>query len=127
MERTIICSNQAPGAVGPYSQAVSTGGLIFCSGQIPFDPATGLFVEGGIEAQTRQCLDNLSAVLTEAGGSLESAVKVQIYLTDMSKFGAVNTVYAKYFSDKPPARLCVEVAALPKGALIEIEAIGIVL
>lgn len=127
MERNIIFTEDAPAAVGPYSQAVSTGGLIFCSGQIPIDPATGAFVEGGVQEQAKQCLDNLSAVLKAAGGSLETAVKVQIYLTDMGDFGAVNEIYADYFTEEPPARACVEVSALPKGALVEIEAVGIVL
>jgi len=127
MERNIIFTEDAPAAVGPYSQAVATGGLIFCSGQIPIDPATGAFVEGGVQEQAKQCLDNLSAVLKAAGGSLETAVKVQIYLTDMGDFGAVNEIYADYFTAEPPARACVEVSALPKGALVEIEAIGIVL
>ncbi len=127
MERNIIFTEDAPAAVGPYSQAVATGGLIFCSGQIPIDPVTGAFVEGGVQEQAKQCLDNLSAVLKAAGGSLETAVKVQIYLTDMGDFGAVNEIYADYFTDEPPARACVEVSALPKGALVEIEAIGIVL
>ncbi|MCF7933727.1 MAG: RidA family protein [Spirochaetia bacterium] len=125
MKRTIIRSDRAPGAVGPYSQAVASGGLIFCSGQIPFVPGTKEFIAGGVEEQATQCLDNLSAVLEEAGGSLATALKVTIYLTDMADFGAVNAVYAAYFTDEPPARLCVEVSALPLGARIEIDAIGI--
>ncbi len=125
MDRVIISSDSAPAAAGPYSQAVKTGNLVFCSGQIPIDPATGKFVEGGIEVQTAQCLDNLKAVLLEAGSALEQAVKVKIYLTDMGDFSIVNGIYAGYFTDEPPARLCVEVSALPLGAKVEIEAISI--
>ncbi len=126
MDRVIISSDSAPAAAGPYSQAVKTGNLVFCSGQIPIDPATGKFVEGGIEAQTTQCLENLKAVLLEAGSALEQAVKVKIYLTDMGDFATVNGIYAGYFTDEPPARLCVEVSALPLGAKVEIEAISII-
>lgn len=126
MKRDVIQTDAAPDAVGPYSQAVITGNLVFCSGQIPIDPATGEFAGSDIESQTRQCMENLKAVLEKAGSSFEKCVKMQVYLTDMADFGQVNKVYGSYFGEKPPARACVAVTALPKGARIEIEAIGIV-
>jgi 2-iminobutanoate/2-iminopropanoate deaminase len=126
MKRDVIKTDAAPGAVGPYSQAVRTGNLVFCSGQIPIDPATGEFAGSDIESQTRQCMENLKAVLEKAGSSFDNCVKMQIYLTDMGDFDQVNRVYGSYFSHEPPARACVAVAALPKGARVEIEAIGIV-
>lgn len=126
MKRDVIKTDAAPGAVGPYSQAVRTGNLVFCSGQIPIDPATGEFAGSDIESQTRQCMENLKAVLEKAGSSFDNCVKMQIYLTDMGDFGQVNRVYGSYFRHEPPARACVAVAALPKGARVEIEAIGIV-
>ena len=126
MKRDVIKTDAAPGAVGPYSQAVRTGNLVFCSGQIPIDPATGEFAGSDIESQTRQCMENLKAVLEKAGSSFDNCVKIQIYLTDMKDFGQMNRVYESYFSHEPPARACVAVAALPKGARVEIEAIGIV-
>ena len=113
----------APAAIGPYSQAVKCGTLVFCSGQIPLHPATMTIVEGGIEQQTRQVFDNLKAVAEAAGTSLQQAIKLTIFLTDLGEFATVNQVMAQYFSDPWPARATVEVAALPKGAVIEIEAI----
>ncbi len=124
MTREIISSEKAPKAVGPYSQAVRAGGFIFCSGQIPFDPETGRLVTGGIEEATERCLLNLKAVVEAAGARLEDAVRVTVYLTDMSQFGAVNEVYERFFPSEPPSRVCVEVSSLPKGAPIEISLVA---
>lgn len=124
MTRSIIQTDQAPAAIGPYSQAIVAQGLVFCSGQIPLIPASGQLAEG-IEAQTRQVMDNLAAVLAGAGSSLEKLVKTTIFLTDLADFTIVNTVYGGYFSTSPPARSTVQVAALPRGARIEIEAIAL--
>jgi 2-iminobutanoate/2-iminopropanoate deaminase len=125
MKREIIATDRAPAAVGPYSQAVRAGGFVFTAGQIPLDPATGRLVEGGIEAQTRQVLTNLSAVLQAAGTSLADVTKTTVFLTDMGDFKAMNGVYAEFFPAAPPARSTVQVAALPLGARIEIEAVAI--
>jgi 2-iminobutanoate/2-iminopropanoate deaminase len=122
-EREIETSD-APRAIGPYSQAVRAGELLFLSGQIPLDPATGELVSGGIDVQTRRVLDNLGAILHAAGGSFENVVKTTIYLVDLGEFAAVNAVYASYFTPPAPARATVQVAALPKGARVEIEAIA---
>jgi 2-iminobutanoate/2-iminopropanoate deaminase len=124
VERRPIHSDSAPKAVGPYSQAIASGGFVFSSGQIPLDPETGKLVEGGIEAQTRRVMDNLAAVLGVAGSSLDRVVKTTIYLTNLADFSAVNAVYAGYFSAAPPARSTVQVAALPLGAAIEIDVIA---
>ena len=126
MNREIIATDQAPGAVGPYSQAVRVGDFVFTAGQIPLDPATGQMVEGGIEVQTRQALTNVSAVLEAAGTSLSNVVKTTVFLADMGEFQAMNGVYAEFFPDAPPARSAVQAAALPLGARIEIETIAIV-
>ena len=121
----IIATNNAPGAIGPYSQAVKTaGGMLFVSGQIPLVPATGAVVEGGIEAQTTQVLDNLKAIVTAAGYSLADVVKTTVYITDMGNFGKVNEIYGKYFTENCPARVCVEVSTLPKDVLVEIDVIA---
>ena len=121
----IIATNNAPGAIGPYSQAVKTaGGMLFVSGQIPLVPATGTVVEGGIEAQTTQVLDNLKAIVTAAGYSLADVVKTTVYITDMGNFGKVNEIYGKYFTENCPARVCVEVSKLPKDVLVEIDVIA---
>ena len=121
----IIATNNAPGAIGPYSQAVKTaGGMLFVSGQIPLVPATGAVVEGGIEAQTTQALDNLKAIVTAAGYSLADVVKTTVYITDMGNFGKVNEIYGKYFTENCPARVCVEVSKLPKDVLVEIDVIA---
>jgi 2-iminobutanoate/2-iminopropanoate deaminase len=125
-ERTIIKTDQAPAAVGPYSQAVRIGNLVYTAGQIPLDPATGKLVEGTIEAQTRRVLENLKAVLEAAGSSLTNVVKTTVFLQDMGDFGAMNGVYAQFFGASPPARSAVEVAALPLGAEVEIEAVAFV-
>lgn len=122
--KQIIRTPRAPGAIGPYSQGVVSGGFLFLSGQIPLDPATGKLAQPDIGAQTRRCLDNLSAVLVSAGTSLSSVVKTTVYLTNLSDFPAMNAVYATYFPADPPARSTVQVAALPLGAAIEIDAIA---
>lgn len=124
-ERTIIATDQAPAAIGPYSQAITAAGLVFCSGQIPLDPASGTVVEGGIEAQARRVLDNLAAVLQAAGSSLQQIVKTTIFLADMADFAAVNTIYAEYLGSDPPARSTVQVARLPRDVRVEIEAIAL--
>lgn len=127
MERKAVATDRAPAAIGPYSQAVRAGSLVFCSGQIPLDPKTMEMVGGDdVAAQTRQVMVNLGAVLEAAGASLGGAVKATIFLTDLGDFGAVNEVYASYFTDgPPPARACVEVSALPKGAKVEIEVVAL--
>ena len=122
--RQVVATDQAPGAVGPYSQAVVAGGFAWVSGQIPLDPATGTMIEGEIEDQTRRVLDNLRAVLEAAGCRLERVVRATVYLVDMADFERVNAVYAEYFRKQPPARVCVEVSRLPKGARVEIDAVG---
>ena len=120
----VVATTNAPQAIGPYSQGIQAGGLLFVSGQIPLVPATGEMVAGGIEAQTTQVLDNLQAILTEAGASMDAAVKTTVYLKDIGDFAVVNAIYAKYFTKDCPARVCVEVSNLPKGALIEIDVIA---
>jgi 2-iminobutanoate/2-iminopropanoate deaminase len=125
MERKVVLAEGAPAPIGPYSQAVTAGDFIFCSGQIPLDPATNALVTGDITVQTRRVLDNLEAVLTAAGSSLNQAVKVTVYLKDLNDFGALNQVFAERFKAAPPARAVVEVAALPKNALIEVDLIAL--
>lgn len=125
MPREIVRTNQAPAAIGPYSQAVKIDRLVFASGQLPIDPATGEMVERDIQAQTRQALKNLGAVLQAAGASLAGAVKTVVFLDNMEDFARMNAVYAEFFGADPPARACVEVARLPKDALVEIEAIAV--
>lgn len=120
-----IETSQAPAAIGPYSQAVRAGSLTFLSGQIPLDPATGEVVAGGIEAQARQVMANLGAVLKAAGLDYASLVKTTIYLIDLGEFATVNRIYGEYFGTTPPARATVQVAALPKGVLIEIDGIAV--
>jgi 2-iminobutanoate/2-iminopropanoate deaminase len=120
-----ISTDKAPAAIGPYSQAIDSGkGLIFLSGQIPIDPATGTFAEGGIREQTRQSLLNAQAILKEAGLDLSDVVKTTVFLADMGDFAAMNEVYAQFFKEPFPARSAVAVKALPKGALVEIECIA---
>lgn len=120
-----ISTSNAPAAIGPYSQAVDSGaGLVFLSGQLPIDPATGAFPEGGIQAQTRQSLRNVQAILAAAGLSMTNVVKTTVFLADMGDFAAMNEVYATFFAEPFPARSAVAVKALPKGALIEIECIA---
>ncbi len=121
---TVIATDKAPKALGPYSQAVELGGLIFCSGQIPLT-ADGKLVDSSIEEATEQVLKNLEAVLFEAGVGMDSVVKTTIFLTDLANFDAVNKVYETYFYENPPARSTVQVSALPKGAMVEIEAMAV--
>ncbi|HEX7339190.1 MAG TPA: RidA family protein [Rhodanobacteraceae bacterium] len=126
MSKTPVSTNHAPAAIGPYSQAVKAGNTVYLSGQIPLDPATGTMVEGGIEAQARRVFDNLKAVCEAAGGSFADVVRVGIFVTDLANFGTVNTIMAEYFAQPYPARATVEVAALPKGSLVEVDAILVV-
>lgn len=119
-----IHTNQAPAAIGPYSQAIEANGMVFASGQIPIDPATGQFVEGGIKEQTRQSLLNAQAILKEAGADLSNVVKTTVLLADIADFGAMNEVYAEFFSAPYPGRSAFAVRDLPKGALVEIEMIA---
>ena len=121
--RAVISTAAAPSAIGPYSQAVKVGNTVWISGQIPLDPATMEIVSGGIEAETRQVFANLQAIADAAGGSLDSSVKINISLIDLSNFQVVNAVMAEVFNEPYPARACVQVAALPKGVQVEIEAI----
>lgn len=120
----VIHTNQAPAAIGPYSQAIEINGFIFASGQIPIDPATGEFVEGGIKEQAKQVLINASQIMKEAGVDLSHVIKTTVYLADMKDFSAVNEVYATFFKEPYPARSAVAVKELPKGALVEIECIA---
>ena len=124
MTKEIIHTDKAPAAVGPYSQAVRIGSLVFTAGQIPIDPATGKLVADDISVQTEQALKNLTAVLKAAGSSLDNVVKCTVFLKDMGEFGAMNEVYGRFFSSNPPARSAVQVAALPLDVRVEIEAIA---
>lgn len=126
MEKKIIKTDKAPGAIGPYSQAVQIGSLLYTSGQIPLDPATGEVVQGDIKLQTKRVLDNLAGVLAAAGSSFDRVVKTMVFIKDMNDFSALNEVYAEYFVNDPPARSCVEVARLPKDVKVEIELIALV-
>ena len=121
--REIVQAQGAPAAIGPYSHAVAAAGLLFCSGQIPLDPASGELVGETPAAQARRCLENLEAVCAAAGTTLQRAVRLTIYMTDLAAFAEVNEVYASFFADDPPARVTVGVAQLPKGAQVEIDAI----
>ncbi|MBR1880384.1 MAG: RidA family protein [Prevotella sp.] len=120
----VISTKKAPAAIGPYSQAIQVGNLIYTSGQIPIDPATGSFVEGGIKEQTRQSLTNIKAILTEADLSMSNVVKTTVFLADMNDFADMNAVYAEFFTEPYPARSAVAVKTLPKGALVEIEVVA---
>jgi 2-iminobutanoate/2-iminopropanoate deaminase len=124
--KEVISTENAPGAIGPYSQAVKTGNLVFCSGQIPIDPATGEFVSADVAEQTEQVLKNLSAVLEAAGSNLNNVVKTTVFLADMNDFTAMNEIYGRYFSDNKPARATVQAARLPRDARVEIECIALV-
>lgn len=123
--REIIKTESAPGAIGPYSQAVRAVGFVFASGQIPIDPKTGVFVEGGIAEQTHQVMRNIKALLEAAGSGLEAVVKTTVFLSDMGDFSAMNEVYGQYFKENPPARSTVQAAGLPRDALVEIEVIAL--
>jgi 2-iminobutanoate/2-iminopropanoate deaminase len=125
MQRTVISAQDAPAAIGPYSQAIRAGGLVFLSGQLPVDPASGQIIDGDIGAMTRQIFANISAVLAAAGSSLASVVKVTVFLADMGDFAAMNAAYAEFLSADPPARSTVQVARLPKDARIEIEVVAL--
>lgn len=122
--KKVISTTKAPAAIGPYSQAVQVGNLVYTSGQIPVDPATGVFAEGGIKEQTRQSLLNVKAVLEAAGLTMSDVVKTTVFMADMSDFADMNAVYAEFFSEPYPARSAVAVKTLPKGALVEIEAVA---
>ena len=122
--KTIIATDKAPAAIGPYSQAVKVGNLLFTSGMIPIDPATNTLVEGGIEIQAERALMNVKALLEASGSSLDKVVKTVVFIKNMDDFAKVNEIYAKYFTQDFPARSCVEVARLPKDVLIEMEAIA---
>ena len=124
--KEIIATDKAPRAIGPYSQAVRAGNLVFASGQIPIDPATGEFVAGGIAEQTEQVLKNLTEVFAAAGVEMDQIVKTTVFLVDMNEFSAMNEVYGKFFGDTPPARATVQAARLPRDAKVEIEAIAVV-
>ena len=126
MERQVVSTEQAPKAIGPYSQGIRAGMFIFTAGQVAIDPATGKLVEGDIRAQTRQVLNNLDAILQAAGASLGQVVKTTVFLADMNDFQAMNGVYATFFTVNPPARSTVQVTRLPLGALVEIEAVTFV-
>ena len=122
--KTVISTTNAPAAIGPYSQAIRVGNIIFTSGQIPIDPATGSFVEGGIKEQTRQSLLNVKAILNEAGTTMDHVIKTTVFMADMNDFAEMNSVYSEFFNTPYPARSAVAVKTLPKGALIEIEVIA---
>lgn len=123
--KEIVSTTNAPGAIGPYSQAIKAGGMVFCSGQIPIDPATGEFVSDVVSEQTEQVLKNLSEVLNAAGSSLDGVVKTTVFLADMNDFAEMNDVYGRYFSANKPARATVQAARLPRDAKVEIECIAL--
>ena len=125
MPRNAISTDNAPAAIGPYSQATRAGGMVFFSGQIALDPASGALVDGGIEAQARRAFDNLRAVCEAAGGTMDDIVRVGLYLTDLGQFATVNAIMGEYFAQPYPARSTIEVPALPKGAAFEVDAIAV--
>ena len=126
MNRTVVHTDKAPKAIGPYSQAIRTESMIYTAGQTGLDPATGELVAGGVEAQTRQVLTNLKHVIEAAGSSVGNVIKTTVFLTDMSDFPKMNAIYAEFFGENPPARSTVAVAGLPKGGVVEIEAVVLV-
>ncbi|MCX7884231.1 MAG: RidA family protein [Caloramator sp.] len=126
MEKVVISTKNAPAAIGPYSQAIKVGNLVFTSGQVPINPQNGELVANDIKAAAKQSLENVKAVLEAAGTGLENVVKTTVFLKDMNDFAAVNEVYATYFTDKMPARSAVQVAKLPKDAMVEIEAVAVI-
>ncbi|GAP15209.1 endoribonuclease L-PSP [Longilinea arvoryzae] len=123
-DRTVIAAENAPKAIGPYSMAIKAGPFVFTSGQLGLDPVTGALVEGGVEAETRQALTNLSHILQAAGTGLAYVVKTTVFLRDINDFARMNSVYAEFFTENPPARSAIQVAALPKGGAVEIEAVA---
>src|SRR5581483_2686663 len=123
--KKVIATTEAPKAVGPYSQAIAVGNMLFCAGQIPLSPATGALVDGDVSAQTTQVLENLGGVLRANGMTYANVVKTTVFLTDLSDFAAMNDIYTLYFPDQPPARSTIQVAALPKNARVEIEATAV--
>ncbi|UCD50027.1 MAG: RidA family protein [Phycisphaerales bacterium] len=125
MEKEIIASPHAPAAIGPYSQAVKVGNTLYCSGQIAIDPSTGELANESVEAETRRVLENLSAVLAEAGFVLSDVVRTTVYMTDMEEYAKINKIYGEYFGDNPPARAAVQVANLPKYVRVEISCIAV--
>jgi 2-iminobutanoate/2-iminopropanoate deaminase len=122
--KQVISTTKAPAAIGPYSQAIQVGNLVYTSGQLPIDPATGNFPEGGIQEQTRQSLLNVQAILAEAGLTMANVVKTTVFMADMNDFAAMNAVYSEFFAEPYPARSAVAVKTLPKGALVEIEVVA---
>ncbi|HOV27922.1 MAG TPA: RidA family protein [Pseudobacteroides sp.] len=126
MKKEVLTTKKAPEAIGPYSQAIKAGNLLYTSGQIPIDPATGQIVQGGIEAQTKQVLENINAILVNAGSSFKNVIKTTVFVKDMNDFTTINNIYGQYFKDPYPARSLVEVARLPKDVLIEIEVIALI-
>lgn len=126
MEKTIIKTEKAPAAIGPYEQGIRAGSLVFSSGQIPINPETNELVTGSIEEETRQVLKNLSEVLQAGGSSLDNAIKITVYLKDISEFARMNEIYQSFFAKNKPARSCVEVSGLPKGVSVEMDAVAIV-
>ena len=124
MMKKVIKTAKAPSAIGPYSQAIQEGNLVYTSGQIPIDPSTGVFVEGGIKEQTRQSLQNVKSILEEAGLTMSDVLKTTVFMADMNDFAEMNAVYAEFFTEPYPARSAVAVKTLPKGALVEIEVVA---
>ncbi|MBM7624878.1 RidA family protein [Sporohalobacter salinus] len=125
MSKKVIHTDEAPAAVGAYSQAIEAGDTVYVSGQIAIDPKTEELIDGDVETQAKQVLENLTAILKEAGCSLKDVVKAEVFLDDIDNFGAVNDIYAEYFNEEPPARACMEVACLPKGVAVEIAVIAV--
>lgn len=125
MKKKIVTTDKAPAALGPYSAAVKAGHYVFTAGQLGIDPSSGNFIDGGIEAQTRQALENLKAILEAAGTKMSKVIKTTVFLLDMNDFGAMNEIYGEYFTKKYPARSAVQVARLPKDGLVEIEAVAL--
>lgn len=126
MQKKVVQTDKAPKAIGPYSQAIRTEAMIYTAGQTGLEPATGELIAGGVEEQTRQVLNNIRSVLEAAGSSLEHVVKTTVFLKDMNDFAKMNSIYAEYFGENPPARSTIAVAALPKGGLVEIEAVALI-
>ncbi len=126
IEKRSISTEKAPKAIGPYSQAIQFGNFLYTSGQLGLDPTTGKLADGGVEAETRQALENLTGILKSAGCGIESVLKTTVFLRDINDFSLMNTIYAEYFKDVPPARSTVQVAALPMGAAVEIEAVALI-